>query len=70
MAHKDSCWCPECLGPSVNELQTQLDLWIKVADDLYLIHDDYPTRTTGPQCNSGEWNDIIRAYEELKWPTE
>ena len=50
----------------IKRLRAEIDKWIKIADDLYLIHDDYPRDLTAPQANSAQWNEIINNYFEAK----
>jgi len=50
----------------IERLRADRDLWVKVADDLYLIHDDCPKDLDAPQANSHQWNEIINNYFEAK----
>jgi hypothetical protein len=56
----------QALLDEITRLQADRDRWIKVADDLYLIHDDCPRDLTAPQANSHQWNEIINNYFEAK----
>ena len=54
------------MGNEIERLRAEIDKWIKIADDLYLIHDDWPRDLTAPQANSAQWNEIINNYFEAK----
>ena len=54
------------MADEIERLRAEIDKWIKIADDLYLIHDDWPRDLTAPQANSAQWNEIINNYFEAK----
>lgn len=54
------------MADEIERLRAEINKWIKIADDLYLIHDDCPKDLTTPQPNSHEWNEIINNYFEAK----
>lgn len=54
------------LGVELRRLHAEIAKWTKIADDLYLIHDDCPKDSDAPQANSQQWNEIINNYFEAK----
>ena len=51
--HMESCWCPECLGPSVAEITADRDRWAAIAERLYNIMLAHET------VSHDEWNQGI-----------
>lgn len=59
IAHMDSCWCPNCLGQSIDEVRTERDNWAAIAERLYDIMLAHET------VSDDDWNQGLEDCHKL-----